>query len=86
MFWVDESIGSLTGHGAEVYSIAFAPDGKTLASGSKDSNVFLWDVDFDSWKDRACNIANRNLTREEWRQYLGDDEPYRNTCPKLPAA
>ena len=80
------SIGSLTGHGAEVYGVAFAPDGKTLASGSRDSDVFLWDVDFNSWKDRACATANRNLTREEWRQYLGDDEPYRNTCPKLPAS
>ena len=27
-------------------------------------------------------MANRNLTKEEWRQYLGD-EPYRATCPNL---
>ncbi len=26
---------------------------------------------------------SRNLTQEEWRQYLGD-EPYRKTCPNLP--
>jgi hypothetical protein len=31
----------------------------------------------------ACSRLPRNLTRLEWRQYLGD-EPYRPTCPNLP--
>jgi hypothetical protein len=45
--------------------------------------VRLWDVDPHSWRQRACVIANRNLTREEWWKYMGD-EPYRKTCPELP--
>jgi len=31
----------------------------------------------------ACARLTCNLTREEWRQYIGD-EPYRPTCPELP--
>ena len=27
-----------------VYSVAFSPDGSTLASGSKDSTIRLWDL------------------------------------------
>ena len=34
----------LAKHDDNVYALAFSPDGKTLASGSRDGTVKLWDV------------------------------------------
>ena len=53
-------------------SVAFSLDGKTLASGDFNKSIILWDVSLESWQARACRIANRSLTREEWEQFLGD--------------
>jgi WD40 repeat protein len=37
----------------------------------------------DVLQNKACRIANRNLTPNEWKEYLRD-KPYHKTCPNLP--
>ena len=39
-----KELGRLDGHRGRVTSLAFAPDGKSLASGSWDTSVLIWDV------------------------------------------
>ncbi len=68
--------------GQRTYGVSFSPDGTTLAVGAF-NGVALWDLDLEAWKRRASRIANRNFTREEWREYL-PDVPYRATFPDLP--
>jgi len=46
--------------------------------------VRLWDVNPESWLKQLCDIANRNLSQKEWREYMGEQGPFEKTCPDLP--
>jgi hypothetical protein len=47
-------------------------------------SVVFWDYRIDSWVERACAIAGRNLSEVEWAQYFPGEE-YRATCPQWSA-
>src|ERR1700676_1143729 len=49
---------TLKGHTDIVSSVAFSPDGKTLASGSRDNTIKLWDVQ--QGKERATLSGHTN--------------------------
>ena len=61
----------------------FTADGDLLGNGL--FGVSRSEMDPDTWLDRACVAAGRNLTTDEWSEYLGE-EPYRGTCEQWPAA
>ena len=75
-----------------VTSLAFNPDGTRLASGSADqfsrlglplnTVISLWDVDIRSWISIACDIAERNLMKEEWDQFVLGRGAFKPTCPE----
>ena len=71
----------LEGHEAEVVSLSISRGGAKLASGSWDGKVQIWDAHLDEWYNRACKIANRQLTPEEWTAHVGGEMPYRAVCP-----
>ncbi|HII06471.1 MAG TPA: hypothetical protein HA349_03920 [Methanotrichaceae archaeon] len=66
-------------HDDDVNRIAFSPDGTTLTTASDDHTARIWHLQSEDLIFEAVSCLSRNLTAEEWRQYLGD-EPYRETC------
>lgn len=81
-----QRVGPELSTGGDVRDVAPSPDGLLLADVDGSPAVGFRDLDPASWRDRACAVANRNLTRAEWDRYLGPDVPYRATCPALPPA
>ena len=76
-------------HDANIIELAISPDGTKLISKDDediskiDGNIRIWDLDVNSWLEKACIRAGRNLTSNEWALYL-PFEPYRKTCPQFP--
>ncbi len=71
--------GPFHGHSDVITGLLFSDD-DTLLSISFDGTLMRWAVDPEEWRQRACWIANRDLTEEEWQDFL----PYLSDRPVRP--
>lgn len=60
----------------------FADDTTILASNRDNGVTMRWTVDTDDWLALACDISNRQLTENEWVQFL-PDTPYNPGCAPI---
>jgi WD40 repeat protein len=58
---------------------SFTPDGHSVVVVSDTGDGWVWDVNRSDWLARACQVAGRSLTRQEWRELL-PDRSYHATC------
>jgi RNA polymerase sigma factor (sigma-70 family) len=66
-----EVIREFTGHHRDVTSLAFAPDGKSLASGSADTTILIWKIDEPPQK-RLADLSPGKL-KSTWDDLRGPD-------------
>jgi WD40 repeat protein/serine/threonine protein kinase len=71
--------GRFTGHSNWVNTVAFDPTSTYLFSSGRDGTVLRWEVALPIWQQRACQIARRSLSPEEWRLYV-PALPYQPLC------
>jgi WD40 repeat protein/CRP-like cAMP-binding protein len=69
----------LAGATGSVLSLVFKPDGTALYSGDSGGTLLSWELNIESWKERVCSLAGRNLTPAEWSQFIPNRE-YNETC------
>ena len=70
-------------HFGTITSIDFSSDNQFIVSSDTNGTVHVWPWRSEDIVFEACNALTRNLTYEEWSQYLAV-EPYRPTCTNLP--
>jgi WD40 repeat protein len=68
--------GPLAGRNA---AASFTPDGHSVVVVSDTGEGWVWDVKRSDRLARACQVAGRSLTQQEWRELL-PDRPYHATC------
>ena len=68
--------------GGYVRDVQFSPDGRLVLTGGADGTAAIWLWQTADLRAEACRRLTRNLTPEEWQQYLGAT-PYEPTCPGL---
>ena len=70
-----QSIGQpLTLHNAEVISVAFRDNDKTLVSSSLDDTIIFWSLEPSVWIESTCQRVG-NFNQDEWGQYFPGKEP-----------
>lgn len=75
-------ITRITRDGA-IEGVRFSPDGASLLTRSG-YVAEVWFFESDDLIRAACSRLNRNLTLQEWQQFIGDSKTYEQTC-SLPA-
>jgi WD40 repeat protein len=68
--------GPIAGRSA---AAGFTLDGRSVIVISDTGEGWVWDVDQSHWLERACVVAGRSLTLQEWQEFL-PDRPYHATC------
>ncbi len=63
--------------------VVWSGDGDTLLAFYQNGHNVLWDADPADWSRRACQLAGRNLTRDEWARFVPEREPSA-VCPQYP--
>ena len=59
---------------------AFEPHGTSLLVVNDYGSGFAWPMSLTAWEHRACGIAGRNLTPQEWSRYL-PGQAHTRVCP-----
>lgn len=59
-----------------VTAVMFSGNGKEIISGGRNGRIRVYPVDIGSMIDQYCSFLTRELTPDEWNNYVGEDIPY----------
>jgi len=66
-----------------VWRVAFAKGSNYLVASCNNGEIRVYPTDPRMLAEKVCPNLKRNMTKEEWRIYVGDDIDYESTCKSL---
>lgn len=73
----------LDDHEDWVLTGSFDPSGQQIITGSSDNYLRTWPVDPKILAERLCTLVQRNLSEQEWIEFVGPEIPFEKTCGNL---
>lgn len=89
LMWVLENPGDLPitmqNNTGFVWDIAFTKNSDFLIAACSESEIRVWPTNPSLLAEKICPQLKRNMTRDEWLKYVGDesDIPFESTCVGL---
>ncbi|HYW94559.1 MAG TPA: hypothetical protein VE870_03120 [Bacteroidales bacterium] len=78
---MDSQPVKMTDNAGFIFTVAFSPDGNYFVSGSaKEPRLVARPAKASLLASQICMLVKRDMTKEEWDTYVGNDIPYRKTC------
>lgn len=68
---------------AFIWDMKFSHDSNFLIAGAEDGAVRIWPTNPKVMAENLCDQLSRNMTPEEWENYVGNGVDYMATCIKL---
>jgi WD40 repeat protein len=66
-----------------VWHIAFAKGSNFLIASCNNGEIRVWPTDTRMLAEQVCPKLTRNMTKEEWRIYVGNKIGYESTCKSI---
>ncbi len=70
----------LNDHNGWVLTGSFDPTGKRIITGCGDDFIRTWPVEHAQLASRICEYLDRNMTTDEWNEFVGKDFPFESSC------
>ena len=62
-----------------VRSMMFTKDNE-LVAGLSDRSLRIWETSSGKLSEMICNMVQRDLSKSEWNEMIGNGIPYETTC------
>ena len=68
-----------------VATVAFSPNGAHIAAKSRDGTLRFWPGP-SRWAKLLCSKLTRNMSRQQWKDWVSPEIEYQVQCPRLPVS
>jgi len=68
---------------SNIWKLGFSKDSDYLLASCNNGEIRVWQTNLEMLANQICSKLSRNITKEEWNIYVGNQIPPMQTCPNI---